>query len=67
NSNKVFIDAEGGGNLLYLPLDQLVRGSNRQLPGAETNRSSDTQTDDILTLEERDAEDSRTRTRREPR
>ena len=67
NSNKVFIDAEGGGNLLYLPLDQLVRGSNRQLPGAESNRSADTQTEDILSLEERDAEDPRTRNRREPR
>jgi membrane protease subunit HflK len=67
NSNKVFIDAEGGGNLLYLPLDQLVRGSNQQLPGAESNRSADTQTSDILSLEERDSEDPRTRTRREPR
>lgn len=67
NSNKVFIDADGGGNLLYLPLDQLVRGSNRQMPGAESNRSSDTQTDDVLSLEERDSEDPRTRIRREPR
>lgn len=67
NSNKVFIDAEGGGNLLYLPLDQLTRNSNRALPGAEVNRSADTQTEEILSLEERDAEDPRTRIRREPR
>lgn len=67
NSNKVFIDAEGGGNLLYLPLDQLIRNSNRALPGAEVNRSADTQTEEILSLEERDAEDPRTRIRREPR
>lgn len=67
NSNKVFIDAEGGGNLLYLPLDQLIRNSNRPLPGAEVNRSADTQTEEILSLEERDAEDPRTRIRREPR
>jgi len=67
NSNKVFIDAEGGGNLLYLPLDQLTRNNNRTLPGAEVNRSADTQTEEILSLEERDAEDPRTRIRREPR
>ena len=67
NSNKVFIDAEGGGNLLYLPLDQLTRNSNRPLPGAEVNRSADTQTEQILSLEERDSEDPRTRIRREPR
>ncbi|MDG2375737.1 MAG: FtsH protease activity modulator HflK [Woeseiaceae bacterium] len=67
NSNKVFIDAEGGGNLLYLPLDQLTRNSNRSVPGAESNRSADTQTQEILSLEQRDAEDPRTRIRREPR
>ena len=26
-SNKVILDAEGSGNLLYLPMDQLMRGS----------------------------------------
>jgi membrane protease subunit HflK len=26
NSTKVFVDADGGNNLLYLPLDQLVQG-----------------------------------------
>jgi membrane protease subunit HflK len=67
NSNKVFIDAEGGGNLLYLPLDQLTRNSNQPLAGAEVNRSADTQTQEILSLEQRDAEDPRTRIRREPR
>ncbi|MFT5501432.1 MAG: membrane protease subunit HflK [Woeseiaceae bacterium] len=43
-SNKILIDSEGDGNLLYLPLDQLVRGNNRALPGAESNRSADGQT-----------------------
>jgi membrane protease subunit HflK len=66
NSNKVFIDAEGGGNLLYLPLDQLVQNSNRQFAGSESNRSADTQSADVLAIEERDAEDSRTRSRRDP-
>ena len=68
NSNKVFIDADGGGsNLLYLPLDQLARGSNRQPSTAESTRSADTQTQEVLTLEERDAEDPRARNRRNPR
>ena len=41
NSNKVLIDAEGGGNLLYLPLDQMLRGA-AAIPGlAEGNRASD--------------------------
>jgi membrane protease subunit HflK len=25
NSNKVLLDAEGSGNLLYLPVDQLIQ------------------------------------------
>jgi membrane protease subunit HflK len=30
NSNKVLVDTEGGNNLLYLPLDQLVQQGNRR-------------------------------------
>ena len=41
NSNKVIIDSEGAGNLLYLPLDQLMRGNNRNVSGNESNRASD--------------------------
>jgi membrane protease subunit HflK len=37
-SNKVILDSEGSGNLLYLPIDQLMKGS-----GAASNRSSDLQ------------------------
>jgi membrane protease subunit HflK len=39
-SNKVFIDSEGSGNLLYLPIDQLMQKANRPLT-TEGNRASD--------------------------
>ena len=32
NSSKVLVDTEGGNNLLYLPLDQLVQAGNRRGP-----------------------------------
>ena len=41
NSNKVIIDSEGAGNLLYLPLDHLMRGSNPSAGGSGSNRASD--------------------------
>lgn len=34
NSNKVILDAEGSGNLLYLPMDELLRGSGRSRAGS---------------------------------
>jgi membrane protease subunit HflK len=67
NSNKVIIDSEGAGNLLYLPIDQLMRGGNRSVPGAETNRSADAQTPNVVANPERDRVDPRQRTRRDPR
>jgi membrane protease subunit HflK len=39
-SNKVFLDSSGSGNLLYLPVDQLMRGSRPAATG-EGNRASD--------------------------
>lgn len=64
NSNKVIIDSEGDGNLLYLPLDQLARGANRSAPGAESNRSADGQTPQLDDDPERvDTEDRDRRTR----
>ncbi len=67
NSNKVLIDSEGDGNLLYLPLDQLARQGNRAVPGTETNRASDAQTPEVLANPERAPGDPRERIRREPR
>jgi membrane protease subunit HflK len=42
-SNKVFLDASGSGNLLYLPVDQLMRQGLRQAP-VDINRSADSPT-----------------------
>ena len=36
NTNKVVIDQEGGNNMMYLPLDQIMKNSNR---GAASNTS----------------------------
>ena len=43
-SSKVLIDSEGSGNLLYLPLDQIMNRSGVQMPSVEGNRASDRQT-----------------------
>ncbi len=67
NSNKVLIDSEGAGNLLYLPIDQLMRRDNRGVPGTETNRSADAQTPAVVASPERERIDPRERTRRDPR
>ena len=40
-SNKVFMDAEGSGNLLYLPLDRMLTPGNRQQVPTDSTRSSD--------------------------
>ena len=40
NANKVIIDTDGSGNLLYLPIDQLInRGASRST-GSDTGRSA---------------------------
>ncbi|MDH3531727.1 MAG: FtsH protease activity modulator HflK [Gammaproteobacteria bacterium] len=44
NSNKVFLDAEGSGNLLYLPLDRMMEQDNRRAPMTDTTRSADSPT-----------------------
>jgi len=67
NSNKVIIDSEAEGNLLYLPLDQLVRGTNRSAPGDETNRASDSQTPAVEDAPDRITNETRERVRRDPR
>ena len=67
NANKVVIDSEGDGNLLYLPLDQLVRNSNRSAAGSQTNRASDAQTSEVVTNPERGSSEDRERNRRQPR
>jgi membrane protease subunit HflK len=66
-SNKVLIDSEGSGNLLYLPLDQLMRGQNARVPGSEINRQADAQTPEVLGNPEVDQSSSRERIVRDPR
>jgi membrane protease subunit HflK len=40
-SNKVFLDSSSSGNLLYLPVDQLMRQGNRPAASGEGNRAAD--------------------------
>jgi membrane protease subunit HflK len=42
-SNKVFLDSQGSGNLLYLPVDQLMRQGSRQLVPGDVDRNADGQ------------------------
>ena len=42
-SNKVIIDSQASGNLLYLPIDKLVGGSNSSSSDDESNRAADSQ------------------------
>ena len=41
---KVLIDKEGTGNLLYLPLDQIVNRAGGQIQAVDPNRSADSLT-----------------------
>ncbi len=43
NSSKVIVDAEGSGNLMYLPIDQLMNRPGRTGSGGESNRAADSQ------------------------
>lgn len=43
-SNKVFIDADGSGNLLYLPIDKILEQRSRPRTGTDGTRSADSQT-----------------------
>ena len=65
NSNKVIIDSQADGNLLYLPLDQMMRGNNRSSSGSESNRSADDQTPVDAADAERDLREERDRRTRQ--
>ena len=43
-SNKVFLDAEGSGNLLYLPIDKMINQGTRAASSTDGSRASDSQT-----------------------
>jgi len=63
NSNKVLMDSEGSGNLLYLPLDKLINQPGRNSSPADGTRSSDSQaqTADREYLESESARERRVR------
>ena len=43
-SNKVFLDSDGSGNLLYLPIDKLINQGVRQPSSSDGSRASDSPT-----------------------
>ena len=45
SSSKILLDAKGGGNLLYLPLDKIMQMSAGALPDATTQSSKQTLVD----------------------
>jgi membrane protease subunit HflK len=58
NTNKVLLDSEGSGNLLYLPIDKLIQGAN-QRPSAQdldrlTEQSRTTSPEQRLEMESRE-------------
>jgi membrane protease subunit HflK len=65
-SAKVLLDSEGSGNLLYLPLDQIMKRSGTQMPSIDPTRSADTpapqlQPETRSRQESRDLRERRTR------
>lgn len=65
NATKVIIDAEGAGSLLYLPLDQLMRGGTRTGPESEGNRASDSAIQQLETDRNGNPNDPRNRRTRQ--
>jgi membrane protease subunit HflK len=67
NSAKVLIDVDGSGNLLYLPLDQILKRSGTQLPSPDAGRTADSTTPQLQqeTRSRQDARDLRERRTRE--
>lgn len=61
NSNKVFIDAKGSGNLLYLPIDKLIGGSQKATTQTESSRSADEQLTEAIDDTSSDSTTSRDR------
>ncbi len=60
NSNKVFVDSQGSGNLLYLPIDKLINQQSRSTANtasrsddAQSSQTSSDTTDDSNTSRDR--------------
>ncbi len=64
-SNKVILDSEGSGNLLYLPIDQLLRQSNSGPSQNSTSRPGETELSPIDAISDGRSTTSRERRTRE--
>jgi membrane protease subunit HflK len=64
-SNKVILDTQGSGQLLYLPIDQLINQRNRSATSTDGNRASDSpnpsQAQNDVSLDAVDSRDRRVR------
>ncbi|MGI9200789.1 MAG: FtsH protease activity modulator HflK [Woeseiaceae bacterium] len=63
NSNKVIVDSESSGNLMYLPLDQLSRGGSSRPGGGNSGRSTSPTNNQTEPVQQQD--DSRQRRQRQ--
>lgn len=61
NSNKVILDSQGSGNLLYLPIDKLIGNESRQPSMSSSDRSTTTATADESELSSAEIQDGRLR------
>lgn len=64
-SNKVLLDVEGSGNLLYLPLDKLMDRAGSGSMSGESNRAADSQVPDAPGSTETTRDTSRERKTRQ--
>jgi len=64
-TNKVLLDSEGSGNLLYLPIDQLIRQSGGASMNGNSSRSGDSSLPALDADNDGLAEDGRSRRTRE--
>jgi len=64
-TNKVLLDSEGSGNLLYLPIDQLMRQSNATAMDGNSSRSGDSLRQSAEATSDALSEDARRRRTRE--
>lgn len=60
-TNKVLIDVESGNNMMYLPLDQLTRGSSSFNAGSSTSSGQSASSSDITELTDEIIEEFRRR------
>jgi len=56
NSNKVILDSQGSGNLLYLPIDKLMNQGNRSSNNSNPQNASSDGGDNNITDEQRNRE-----------